>query len=95
MKKDWLFNGDDFICCFRSVGVLVRNNKINKILVQRDADGNEYALPGGHVVIGETAIESLIREYKEETGADIIYQRLIWTEVCFWNCNNKSTNTFR
>lgn len=82
MKKDWLFNGDDFICSFRSAGVLLRNNKI---LVQRNRDGNDYAIPGGHVIIGETATESLIREYKEETGADIICQRLIWTEECFWN----------
>lgn len=90
MKTDWLFKGEDYICNFRSVGVLLKNNKL---LVQRDRDGTEYALPGGHVKIGETADESLIREYKEETGADIKCQRLIWTEECFWNWNNKQANT--
>ena len=90
MNKDWLFTGDEYICSFRSVGVLIRNNKI---LVQRDADNEEYALPGGHVIIGETATEALIREYKEETGADITCERLIWTEECFWNWNTKSANT--
>lgn len=90
MKKDWLFSDNESICSFRTVGVLIRDNKI---LVQRDIDGDIYALPGGHVVIGETATESLVREYKEETGADIICQRLIWTEKCFWSWNNKSANT--
>jgi len=90
MQKDWLFREDHYICSFRSVGVLIRNDKI---LVQRDKDGSEYALPGGHVKIGESSIDSLIREYKEETGADIICERLIWTEECFWEWNKKLTTT--
>lgn len=90
MKTDWLFRGENYICNFRSVGVLIRNNKI---LVQRDKDGFEYALPGGHVKIGESSIDSLIREYKEETGADINCERLIWVEECFWEWNKKQTST--
>jgi len=61
--------------------VLVQNGKL---LVQRDRDGSEYALPGGHVKIGETTVHGLIREYKEETGADIHVGKLLWTEECFW-----------
>jgi ADP-ribose pyrophosphatase YjhB (NUDIX family) len=87
---DWLFKGENYICNFRSVGVLIRNNKI---LVQRDKDGSEYALPGGHVKIGESSSDSIIREYKEETGADIICERLIWAEECFWEWNKKKTST--
>lgn len=87
---DWLFSGENYICNFRSVGVLIRNNKI---LVQRDKDGSEYALPGGHVKIGECSNDSLVREYKEETGADIICKRLIWVEECFWEWNKKQTST--
>ena len=74
MQMDWLFKGESYICNFRSVGVLIKNNKI---LVQRDKDGSEYALPGGQVKIGESSIDSLKREYKEETGADIICERLL------------------
>lgn len=74
MKSDWLFQSESNICSFRTVGVLLRDNKI---LVQWDKDGTEYALPGDHVKIGETSEESLIREYKEETGADIVCNRLI------------------
>lgn len=77
MKPDWLFQNESSICSFRMVGVLLRDNKS---LVQRDKGGTEYTLPGGHVKIGETSEESLIREYKEETGTDIVCNRLIWIE---------------
>lgn len=89
MNKDWIFESDNFICHVRTVGVLIRENKM---LVQRDNDGNEYALPGGHIKIGETAEESLIREFREETGSDIVCQRLLWTEECFWNWNGKKAH---
>ena len=88
MSKDWSFSDEDNNSCgFRTVGVLVRENKI---LVQRERNGTEYALPGGHVKIGETSKESLIREYKEETGADIICERLIWVEELFWKYGDKN-----
>ena len=90
MKKDWLFYNQDSICNYRTVGVLIRNNKI---LVQREKDGNEYALPGGHVIIGETSEQALIREYKEETGADILCSRMIWIEEAFWKWENKNAHT--
>ena len=50
-NQDWLFATDEYICDLRTVAVLVKDNKV---LVQRDKDGNEYALPGGHIKIGET-----------------------------------------
>ena len=67
MQKDWIFTFENSICDLRTVGVLIRDGKI---LVQRDRGGNEYALPGGHVKIGETLDDGLIREFKEETDAD-------------------------
>ena len=84
MDKDWIFKTDEYICDLRAVGVLVRDGKL---LVQRDRDGSEYALPGGHVKIGETTVDGLVREYKEETGADIKVGKLLWTEECFWEWN--------
>ena len=90
INKDWLFSDDNSVCGFRSVGVLVHNGKI---LVQRDKDGTEYALPGGHIKVGETAEMSIIREYKEETGADIVCDRMIWIDESFWKCGKKDAHT--
>lgn len=68
LEKDWLFSSENYICDVRTVGVLIKDNKI---LVQRERNGNEYALPGGHIKIGETLENGLIREFKEETGVSI------------------------
>lgn len=84
MNRDWLFKTEDSVCQLRTAGVLVRDGKV---LVQRD--GHEYALPGGHVQIGETTVEGLIREYREETGTEIRVDRLLWTEECIWTWNGK------
>lgn len=41
IEKDWLFSSDEYICDLRTVGVLVKNNRV---LVQRDKNGSEYSL---------------------------------------------------
>lgn len=86
MDKDWIFVGDEYACGLRAAGVLIKDNMI---LVQRDKGGNEYALPGGHVKIGETSEEGLVREMAEETGIRVRCVRLLWSEECFWELNEK------
>lgn len=87
MSQDINFKCDDYTFSIRTVGVTVCDGKV---LLQREKDGNEYTLPGGTVKLGETSVETLIREYKEETGDDIIVNRLIWTEENFWEyCGKK------
>ena len=86
---DILFIANNYIFDVRTVGVLVKDGKI---LVQRDKGGNEYALPGGHIKLGETTADGLVREYKEETGADIRLLRLLWTEECFWEWNGRKAH---
>lgn len=83
---DWLFECENGICDVRVSGLIVKDNKI---LVQRPKNKNEYALLGGHLKFGETTQEALEREYREETGADIICRRLLWVEECFWKWNGK------
>ncbi|MCL2671563.1 MAG: NUDIX domain-containing protein [Clostridiales bacterium] len=90
MQKDWLFIEEDHICNFRAAGVLIRNDRM---FMQREKDGTECALPGGHVSFGETAAQALIREYKEETGADILCGRLLWVEETFWKWGERDAHT--
>ena len=50
----------------------------NELLLQNRVkpDWQGYALPGGHVEPGESIVESVIREMKEETGLTIRNPRL-------------------
>lgn len=90
MNNDINFKLDDYTFSIRAVGVTVRDGKV---LLQREKDGNEYALPGGTVKLGETSVKTLVREYKEETGDDIIANRLIWTEENFWEYGGKKQHS--
>ena len=68
IMDDILWKTDGCIFDVRTVGVLIKNGKI---LVQRGKNGNEYALPGDHVKPGETTVDRLGLEFREETGSDI------------------------
>ena len=89
MEKDWLFATDEYISDLRMVAVLIKDDKI---LVQRERNGSEYALPGGHIKIGETLENGLIREIMEEMGVQIECRRLLWSEECFWEWNGKQVH---
>jgi len=89
-KQDWLFTRDNKIHSFRSSGVLIQNGKI---LIQRGVHDTVYALPGGHVAFDETSAETIVREYKEETSADIAAGRLIWVDESFWTWGDKKAHT--
>ena len=86
-ERDWIFEGDDFVCGLRAAGILVRDGKI---LLQREAGGREYAVPGGHVKVGEELSEALAREYAEELGISVSVGRLLFTEECFWEWKGRA-----
>ena len=48
-----------------------------KVLLTRRADNGRWCLPSGHMEAGESAVETCIREVKEETGLSVQVKRLV------------------
>jgi mutator protein MutT len=46
-------------------------NEVGELLLQRRADNDQWALPGGTMDLGETLAQTVVREVKEETGLDV------------------------
>lgn len=58
------------------VAVIILNED-NQVLLQKRADVGLWGIPSGHVEIGETVSEAVIREVKEETNLDVQIKKLI------------------
>lgn len=56
-------------------GVVLNNN--NAILVHRREDHPFWALPGGKINPGESIVDCLKREMKEETGLEVFPEKLL------------------
>jgi len=84
--SDILFHKDNYIFSYRTAGILIRDGKV---LLQKPTDTGNYAFPGGHVALGETNEETLIREFKEEVGVDIEVAELKWVEENIFQWGDK------
>ncbi len=79
--REILFRDGQQMFSFRVAGILIRDGKV---LLQKPPDDDGYSLPGGHVEFGETGAQTLAREFKEETGADVAVHELKWVgEITF------------
>lgn len=85
---DILFKTEDWVFSYRVAGICVQNGKV--LLQTTTGEDRSFAFPGGHVQFGETNEETLIREFQEEIGADILVGDLKWVaEVFFpWGSNS-------
>lgn len=59
-----------------AVDGIVENDK-NEILLVKNRYHGIYTIPGGQVEIGENLIDALIREINEETGINVMVNKLI------------------
>jgi mutator protein MutT len=55
----------------------VVTNENGEILMQRRADNDLWALPGGTMDFGETVDQTAVREVREETGYDVEIEDLV------------------
>lgn len=72
-----------------TVGALIFNSEDKLFLMKSHKWYDKYVIPGGHIELGETAEQALIREIKEETNLDICgieflcYQNFIFDKAFF------------
>lgn len=86
LLKDIIFKTDEYVFSYRVAGLLLHNGKV---LLQRPKNDTAYAIPGGHVALGETNEETLIREIKEEINTDIKVGKLQWVGELFFPWGDK------
>ena len=85
-KQDILFKNEDGVFSYRIGGILIHDGKV---LLQQCNEEKDYAIPGGHVSFGETSKDTIVREFKEETGFDVKPERLLWIGEVFFPWDTK------
>ena len=83
---DILFQTEEFVFSYRVAGLCVHDGRV---LLQKPANEDNFAFPGGHVAFGETNEETLKREFREEIGAKVSVGELKWVGEIFFNWGDK------
>ncbi len=71
----------------RVAGIILQQDHI---LLQGDRQGGYWTIPGGGIEYLESSSDALKREMKEELGADIYIERLLWVTEEFFMAGNKA-----
>jgi nucleoside triphosphatase len=67
-----------------TVGILIFNSNGELFLMKTHKWHGKYGVPGGHIELGESALEAARREAKEETGLEIRdLEFLCWQESVY------------
>ena len=74
MPRDILFDHGNARFSYRISALIVQDGKV---LLQCPVGTEDYAFIGGHVALGETAKETLVREIREELHTDAVIGDLI------------------
>src|SRR5207245_496719 len=63
-----------------TVGALIVNKEGKILLTKSHKWFDKYTLPGGHIEVGETMKDAVIREVKEEVGLDVEVADMLLTQ---------------
>lgn len=85
---DLLFKIEEGVFSYRVAGICLRNGRV--LLQTTTGEDRSFAFPGGHVSFGETNEQTLIREFREETGLDIRVGELKWVAEIFFPWGEKT-----
>lgn len=84
--RDIQFIDNETAFNYRVCGAVIKNNKI---LLNRLKNDDFWTFLGGKVAFGESSEKSVVREFFEETGANVSVERLATCVENFFNFKSK------